>query len=237
MIEYTKIPLVASAAGREAASWRSQHLWWKYVGTNVYVDGFNLYYGSVKDTPYKWLDIAKLCSLLLPSHKINRIRYFTAIVRGRPDDPQQPQRQQTYLRALKTIPNLSVHYGHFLTNIKRLPLANPPQSGPRTVEVLCTEEKGSDVNLATYLIIDGLNKDYDVAVVVSNDSDLVLPVRFVRDELGLSVGNLNPHPQRSRDLAKVISFYKPIRKGALGASQFPPTLEDAQGIISKPAEW
>jgi len=190
-----------------------------------------------KDTPYKWLNIAKLCSLLLPNHNINRIRYFTALVRARPDDLQQPQRQQTYIRALKTISNLSVHYGHFLTNIKRLPLANPSKDGPRTVEVLYTEEKGSDVNLATYLIIDGINKDYDVAVVVSNDSDLVLPVKFVRDELKLPVGNLNPHPQRSRELAKVISFYKPIRKGALSASQFPPTIKDAQGIIWKPAEW
>jgi hypothetical protein len=46
----------------------------------VYVDGFNLYYGAVKDTPYKWLDIRKLCELLLPEFSVGRIKYFTARV-------------------------------------------------------------------------------------------------------------------------------------------------------------
>ncbi len=205
--------------------------------TNVYVDGFNLYYGAVKDTPYKWLDLGKLCQLLLPRHKVNRIRYFTARITPRPNDPQQLQRQQTYIRALETIPNLSVHYGSFLSNKKRLPLANPPPNGPRTVEVLVTQEKGSDVNLATYLIVEGITKDYDVAVIVSNDSDLALPASFVRHQLGLSIGILNPHRKPSRELYKVANFYKPIRKSVLRASQFPPTLTDAHGTITKPATW
>ena len=64
--------------------------------TIVYVDGFNLYYGAVKDTPYKWLDINKLCQLLLPKHTIHQIKYFTARVVARPSDPDQPTRQQVY---------------------------------------------------------------------------------------------------------------------------------------------
>lgn len=123
--------------------------------TNVYVAAFNLYYRCIQGTAFKWLDLGKLCRLLLPHYSIHRIRYFTAIVDARPGDPQQQQRQQTYLRALGTIPNLTIHLGSFLTNVRRLPLANPPPRGPRTVEVLRTEEKGSDVNLATYLLIDG----------------------------------------------------------------------------------
>ena len=79
--------------------------------TNVYIDGFNLYYGSLKGTPYKWLDLAALSSVLLPRDNINRIRYFTAQVSARPHDPQQPARQQTYLRALQTIPGLSIDLG------------------------------------------------------------------------------------------------------------------------------
>ncbi len=47
---------------------------------NVYVDAFNLYYGAVKDTPYRWLDLDALCRRLFPRDEINRIRYFTAIV-------------------------------------------------------------------------------------------------------------------------------------------------------------
>ena len=199
--------------------------------TNVYIDGFNFYYGSVKDTPYKWLDLAALLRNLLPSHlhTINKIRYFTAAVQPRSRDPQQPQRQQTFLRALGTIPNLTIHYGDFYTNTKRLPLAHPPSSGPRTVEVVVTEEKGSDVNLATFLIVDGILFDYDAAVVVSNDSDLALPLDFVRNGLKRVVGILNPHPQRrSRELFPLANFYKPIRTSVLAASQFPHTLQDAR---------
>ena len=140
--------------------------------TNVYIDGFNLYYG--------WLDVSKLCSLLLPYHQINRIRYFTARVTSRPDDPLQPQRQENYLRALRTIPNLSIHFGHFLSSTVRMPLAHPPVNGPRTVEVIKTEGKGSDVNIATYMLVDAFNKDCEMSVLLSNDSDLKTPIEFVR---------------------------------------------------------
>jgi hypothetical protein len=67
------------------------------MATNVYVDAFNLYYGSLKGTPYRWLDLGALCARLLPKDRINRIRYFTATVSTRPDNPDAPQRQQVYL--------------------------------------------------------------------------------------------------------------------------------------------
>ena len=41
--------------------------------TYVYVDGFNLYYGAVKDSAYRWLNIRRLCELLLPHHTIQTI--------------------------------------------------------------------------------------------------------------------------------------------------------------------
>ena len=90
------------------------------MGTYVYVDAFNLYYGCLKDTPYRWLDLGSLCRHLLPGHTVDGIRYFTAVVESRPGDPQQQQRQQAYLRALLTIPGLTVHLGSFLTNTVRL---------------------------------------------------------------------------------------------------------------------
>ena len=204
--------------------------------TNVYVDAFNLYYGCLKGTPYKWLDLGKLYRLLLPGYAINRIRYFTAVVESRPSDPGQQQRQQAYIRALHTIPNISVHYGTFMTNPVRLPLARPRPALPRTVEVLRTEEKGSDVNLATFLLIDGFRQDYDVAAVVSNDSDLKAPIEAVRRELGLPVGVVIPNP-RIRRSALPGDFCRRIRHGALAASQFPPILTDARGPIRRPASW
>jgi len=205
--------------------------------TNVYIDGFNLYYGALKGTSFKWLDVNRLCELLLPQHSIERIRYFTALVSPRPPDMGQRQRQEVYLRAVQTIPNLSVHYGSFLVKKKRRPLVTPLPGGRRTAEVFDTEEKGSDVNLATYLLRDGFQGEYEVAVVVSNDSDLVHAIEIVRDELSLSVGLLNPHKRPSVRLKPVATFYKPIRGGVLKASQFPNPLHDSHGIITKPADW
>jgi len=74
------------------------------IKTYVYVDGFNLYYGALKGTPYRWLDLAELCRLMLPPNDVQRIRYYTARVGVRAGDPDQPVRQQAYLRALGTLP-------------------------------------------------------------------------------------------------------------------------------------
>lgn len=147
----------------------------KRVKANVYIDGFNFYHGCVKGTAHRWLDLGKLCKMVLPEFEINRIRYFTALVKPL-DDPGEPQRQQAYLRALETIPHLSIHYGHFTINKKWRRLAIPPRPPARpSALVLIPEEKGSDVNLASYLLIDGFERDYEVAVVVSNDSDPYCP--------------------------------------------------------------
>jgi len=206
--------------------------------TIVYVDGFNLYYGAVKNSPHKWLNILKLCQLLLPKNQIIKIKYFTALVSARPGDPDQPNRQQIYLRALRTIPNLEIIYGHFLEHKIMMPLADPPIKGPRYVKVIRTEEKGSDVNIAAHMINDGHNHVYEVAVILSNDSDLVEPVKIVRQELKLPVGILNPIPKHpSYELRKHATFVKPIRKGVLAASQFSDQLKDNVGSFYKPAVW
>jgi hypothetical protein len=94
---------------------------------HVYIDGFNLYYGAVKGTPYRWLNLAEMCRMLLPRDQILQIKYFTALVNPRPSNPDQRSRQETFLRALATIPNLSIN-GFFLTHEIMMPLA-PPAKG------------------------------------------------------------------------------------------------------------
>jgi len=206
--------------------------------TIVYVDGFNLYYGAVKGTTYKWLDIGKMCSLLLPSHDIIGIKYFTARVSARPDDPGQPTRQQMFLRALGTVPGLEVIYGHFLSNETTLPRADSPPEHRLYVKVVKTEEKGSDVNLATHFLCDAFRGHFECGVLVTNDSDLREPVRVVRRELHRCVGVVNPHRRlSSKELTEHANFQKAIRPGVLAASQFPNELEDANGRFTRPAEW
>lgn len=107
--------------------------------TSVYIDGFNLYYGCLKGAPYRWLDLSALCRRLLrDDSELVAIKYFTAKVSARAGNPHQAQRQQAYIRALETIPNLSVHYGHFITRPAMRKLVTPARGGPRYVEVWTT---------------------------------------------------------------------------------------------------
>lgn len=205
--------------------------------TIVYVDGFNLYYGALKDTPYKWLNLQILCQLLLPKHHIVKIKYYTAKVSARSHDPGQPVRQQTFFRALETIPNLEIVYGQFLQSTIKMPLAHPPATGSKFATVVKTEEKGSDVNIAAHMVHDGHLGLYDTAVIVSNDSDLVEPVKIVRYELHKAVGMLNPHKRPSHSLKQYVTFMKPIRQGVLRQSQFPTQLTDGTGSFHKPPSW
>lgn len=204
--------------------------------TFVYIDGFNFYYGAVKGTPYRWLNIAQMCRLLLPQNDIEAIKYYTARVKPRPADPDQANRQQAYIRALLTEPVVSVIYGHFLSHTVSMPLATP-NGRERYARVIKTEEKGSDVNLATHLVHDAHMDRFDTAVVISNDSDLLEPIRLVRADLGKKVGILNPQKRPSRVLHDNTDFFKKIRQGVLKASQFPARLTDKTGHIHKPAEW
>jgi hypothetical protein len=207
---------------------------------NIYIDGFNLYYGALKGTPYKWLDLEALGRKLIPEYDIGHIRYFTARAAGRPDNPHAPNRQETYLRALMINPMISIHFGRFQETRVRMALADPPAKGPRTVEVLKTEEKGTDVNLATYLLYDVFPGSCDLSVVISNDADLAEPLRVLTTELGSSIGLVNPGRAkfRCRDLAMLDAlFFRQIKEKTLAASQLPEVLRDASGIIRCPYRW
>jgi uncharacterized LabA/DUF88 family protein len=208
------------------------------MNTTVYVDGFNFYYGALKGTAHKWLDLSKLCQLLLPRNTITKIKYFTAIVSARPYDLDKPIRQYAYLRALRTLPNVEIILGSFLTHNVTMLVAGGPASSPRFVTVVRTEEKGSDVNIAAHMINDGYKNEYDIAALITNDSDLAEPVRLVRVDLKKPVGIINPHNRHpSRSIVQYASFVKQVREGALAASQFPDQLRDAKGTFHKPAGW
>ena len=140
----------------------------------MYVDGFSLYYSALRRTPYKWLDLRKLCRLLLPNDRIHRIRYFTAIPIYEWGDAPRGQRLQAYVRALETLRGLTVHYGTSRAENRRLPL---PGSDPETEFVTARRTKGIDVQLASLMLADGFRGDYEVAVVPAAVPVLVpLPV-------------------------------------------------------------
>jgi uncharacterized LabA/DUF88 family protein len=146
-----------------------------------------------------------------------------------------PQHQDIYFRALRTIPSLTIHLGHFLKTTTRMPLVSNPS---QKVDVVKVEEKGSDVNLATYVLLDGFKGEYDTAAIITNDSDLAEPIRVVRAELQKKVGVLCPGPNNpSVQLRRAANFFHTIRDIALAGSQFPASFADAHGTITKPAGW
>ena len=207
--------------------------------TYVYIDGLNLYYRAVRGTPFKWLNIQKLADNLFPGDEIRKVRYFTSLLNTRPGDPDQPRRQFVYLRALATLPRLKIHYGVFRSGIRWRHLAEPMEGLPGQVRVLHTEEKGTDVNLATRLLVDGFDKDYEQAVIISNDADFSGAMQYVRDGLGLRVIQVNPDrryasPTRLKNAA---TYIRHLWKSHLRQSQFPETLTDNVGVIRKPAGW
>ena len=207
--------------------------------TNLYIDGFNLYYRALKDTPFRWLDLRKLAETLFPQDSINRVCYFTARLDARPGNSSQRQRQQAYLRALQTLPGFDAYYGVFRSGIRRRPLAEPIAGLPPHVLVRNSEEKGSDVNLATRLLVDGFTGDYEHAVLVSNDADFAGAMRYVREDLGLRVTLVNPDRKNSspRDLVASATYVKRLWKSHLRQSQLPDTLLDETGRITKPNGW
>jgi uncharacterized LabA/DUF88 family protein len=119
-------------------------------------------------------------------------------------------------------------------------LVTPVPGSPAKVQVLKSEEKGSDVNIACYLLLDAFENDYEVAIVVSNDSDLAEPISLVRKKLKKKVLVLmpcGPGRRESVELKKVANKAIKVDSTILVASQFPPQLSDAHGMIHKPASW
>lgn len=170
------------------------------VRIRVYIDGFNVYYGGkrlAKDagTPnvsWRWLDYRALAASIAAERwggrgaVIDHVTYCTARVAG----PGKP-RQFAYLRAMKLSGAVDwIEYGIFRERYKEYPAASEGEKGEpvimgagHRVGVSVREEKGSDVNIATHLLIDTLSGSMDGAIVISNDSDLALPIAEARKRI------------------------------------------------------
>lgn len=237
------------------------------AGTYVYIDGLNFYFGAVKGTPNRWVDFEALAQRLVPQDPISLIRYFTAQIKPQYPGDKAPERQQAFLRAVRVNPRIDVQLGHFRVDAKWRPLADERwphhrdlfrpvlrptalvrwvlgdakrrRLGPVTMaRVLDPEEKGSDVNLATYLLYDALSGHSSKAIVVSNDSDLAEAVKLTVRH-GVPVGIVNPHQgPTSGHLRRVASFEIPFRSAVVSACQMPAQVRTPKGkLVHKPQEW
>ena len=226
-------------------------LFWGPIRTTAYIDGFNLYYRLLKARPaIKWVNpLALVRRVLGPNNQITKVRYFTARVSGRLD-PDAPHRQQLYLDAVSSLPEVHIHFGSFLETRKYAGLVKPTLDKkvrdnkmpllpwPDVAYVWKTEEKGSDVNIATYLLIDAFQNSYEVAAVLSNDSDLVEPIRLTNLILGKPVGLLSPVGNPQQDLRKASAFLRHVRPADVAACQFPNPVVLGNGtVVHKRSSW
>jgi uncharacterized LabA/DUF88 family protein len=206
----------------------------------VYVDGFNLYKGQLESRPEnKWLDLECLFDSLLDEYSIDRIHYFTAHFRGRanPDDPTAPDRQAAYLRALETLPRVTIHRSQFTIHPSRARLR-----GTATLawaDVWKVQEKGSDVKLAVQLVVDAVEGKYDAFVVVSSDSDLGAALDVAINRFDRHVIVVYPRDERTKEFERIgvrSSLY--LRPSLVAQSQLPEIVVSRSGRpVRRPTEW
>ncbi len=214
----------------------------------IYIDGFNFYYGLVKNTPYKWLNLKSLFEKIISKNlEISKIKYFTTIVEAFPQDTQGPKRQQVYLEALtKYIPEIEIIYGKFYTYNQRKKLMNPIEDNKgntiKFVDVVEVKEKRTDINLATHCLNDAWLNLYDWAVIVSNDSDLAEALRFVKEQ-GKKILLIPPISEKSEMKMKKVASglrryahsVKYIHTSDLSKNQLPEKIPGTN--LHKPEEW
>ena len=119
--------------------------------TIAYIDGYNLYYGLLKRTPYKWLDPVRLVSALLrDDHELFSVKYFTSPVKTYPHDTAALDRQKVYLQALSTLHNLEIIVPYqinkqFGNNLNRIleSTAPPCSEDNNLIVLLCSNIKDS----------------------------------------------------------------------------------------------
>jgi uncharacterized LabA/DUF88 family protein len=214
--------------------------------TVVYVDGFNLYYGALRGTPFKWLDLYGLFQehVLEPGTRLEQVRYYTAPVKGSAsDDSASPQRQQCYLRALKAYRGnqIEIVLGFISRTTASLRFADPPQGSTRgaTVRVFQFTEKQTDVNLTADLISDAWRGHYEQAVVCSNDTDLVGGLRAVRrDHAQVTIGIVAPLRDRrymSAELRKLAHWHNALSAAHLASAQLPQRIPGTS--LTRPESW
>ena len=197
----------------------------------VYIDGYNLYYG-LRTKGWKWaywLNIQVLAQhLLKPAQNLVNTKYFTSIVKSPPDTQR---RQAIFLEALQTLRDIQFFYGHFLSN---------PFTCHSCGSVhMIYHEKMTDVNIAVEMITDAFADRFDVALLVSADSDLVGPINAIRTLFPKKrVIAAFPPARNSEALKKAASGYVHIGRNVLYQSLFPDSLVKPDGIVlHRPGEW
>ena len=213
--------------------------------TNVYIDGYNLYYGLLKGTPWKWLDLVAFSQALLgDEHQILSVKYFTSPVKTFPHDLAAIDRQKTYLHALAEYTPVKTVLGFYAKHKSMLPAVDEacktcPTTSNGLVRVVKLEEKRSDVNIAVSMLVDAAKTEADGVALITGDSDQVSAIEAVRYVYGKRVLVFNPHQTFSEHLKRAASYYKNIPRDLPRTCQLPDAIPVGThgNFIRRPEAW
>lgn len=196
----------------------------------MHVDGFNLYFGMVDGglNHCKWLNVKSLIeSCLSHNQSVVAIKYFTSRVTN---NPSKQKRQTTYIGALETT-GIQIVYG--LYRAKTIERINCGHAW------FIHNEKMTDVNIATHLLTDAFTENFDTAILISGDSDLVSPIKAVHQQFpGKSVSVFFPPERHNNTVAIAAKGSMILGRKKLVSHQFPDTVEKVDGfVLKKPTKW
>jgi len=215
----------------------------------VYIDGFNLYFGLRAATGGEkkltkriyWLDIQKLAEKVARNRQLVSVKYFTARIKG---DPEKENRQNTFLDAIRWhCDNVQVFEGRYLLREmicrKCFRVSTDIACARCKAITVLPEEKKSDVNIATQMLKDAYENLFDVAYLVSADSDIVPPIEVIRSmSPSKRVVVFFPPKRYSVELKDVANNQFFITPSMLRQSRLPDEVRKPNGdIISIPDEW
>jgi len=200
----------------------------------TYIDGFNLYFGlrSKGWRRYYWLNLHQLSlALLKPGQQLAAVHYFTARIRANGHNVDDMRRQSLYIEALQTLPDTTLHFGHYLDKPRQCRLCG--------AQWMDYEEKMTDVNIAVQMLADAFDDRFDTALIISADSDLTTPVSKVRQRFPAKrVVIAEPPGRHSTALCNNASGYFTIGEAKLRASQLPDQVQRADGfVLLRPPHW
>lgn len=178
------------------------------MGAYVYIDGLGLYYGSVRGTPFKWLNFALFADTLVPNEAVEAVRYFV------PLDPNEEgrARQQALLDA------------------------NAASSQRLTIHHVAADDPVAE--LSRGLLSDARAKRCGRAVIVSNDVRVAPAMLEAWQRYRVPCGVAAPLQAKLHPTVREAAvFIKHVRRAALNASQLADPVEGENGPISKPADW
>ncbi len=222
--------------------------------TIAYIDGFNLYFGSLKGTSYRWLDlqslVKQLCREQNPDCELVAIKYYTADIKAKLSSHGEAscKAQQDYLLSLKAHsgphdPKLEIIKGHYSIWVKEYYTFQEPVDFDNKRSVWIAEEKQTDVAIAVDMLCDVLDDACDQLVIFSNDSDLAPALREVKSRWpSKTIGVVAPIRKEGRRpsaaLKKTADWTRyGIRESELASSQLPDKVRTRKRFILKPDHW